>query len=127
MNFNDRTVIVTGAAGNLGRAVANTFEALGANLVLVDLRREEFFSGYLRDPAEILARTFSEVDGDRGRPPVHDDARRAQARRRADDEPDARRVPRQPIDATRIPRDRRHDRRRHAREYQFRGFTALET
>src|SRR5690349_2004548 len=41
MEFNDRTVIVTGAAGNLGRAVANTFEALGANLVLVDLRRED--------------------------------------------------------------------------------------
>jgi NAD(P)-dependent dehydrogenase (short-subunit alcohol dehydrogenase family) len=41
MEFNDRTVIVTGAAGNLGRAVANRFEELGANLVLVDRRRED--------------------------------------------------------------------------------------
>jgi NAD(P)-dependent dehydrogenase (short-subunit alcohol dehydrogenase family) len=31
----NRTVIVTGASGNLGRAVAGAFEAAGANLVLV--------------------------------------------------------------------------------------------
>jgi NAD(P)-dependent dehydrogenase (short-subunit alcohol dehydrogenase family) len=35
-----RTVIVTGAAGNLGRAVAKRFVAEGANLVLVDLERD---------------------------------------------------------------------------------------
>jgi len=35
-----RTVIVTGAAGNLGRAVAAVFADQGANLVLVDLSRE---------------------------------------------------------------------------------------
>lgn len=40
MNARDRTVIVTGAAGNLGRAVAKAFADLGANLVLVDLKRE---------------------------------------------------------------------------------------
>jgi len=40
MNFHDRTVIVTGAAGNLGRTVANVFAEAGANLVLVDLQRE---------------------------------------------------------------------------------------
>jgi NAD(P)-dependent dehydrogenase (short-subunit alcohol dehydrogenase family) len=40
MNGQDRTVIVTGAAGNLGKAVAKTFADLGANLVLVDLKRE---------------------------------------------------------------------------------------
>jgi NAD(P)-dependent dehydrogenase (short-subunit alcohol dehydrogenase family) len=40
MNGQDRTVIVTGAAGNLGKAVAKAFGDLGANLVLVDLKRE---------------------------------------------------------------------------------------
>jgi len=40
MNANHRTVIVTGAAGNLGKAVAGAFAASGANLVLVDLKRE---------------------------------------------------------------------------------------
>lgn len=35
-----RTAIVTGAAGNLGRAVARAFADLGANVVLVDLKRE---------------------------------------------------------------------------------------
>jgi NAD(P)-dependent dehydrogenase (short-subunit alcohol dehydrogenase family) len=36
MHFDKQTVIVTGAAGNLGKAVARAFEARGANLVLVD-------------------------------------------------------------------------------------------
>lgn len=36
MTFDDRTVFVTGAAGNLGEAVANAFAMRGANLVLVD-------------------------------------------------------------------------------------------
>jgi NAD(P)-dependent dehydrogenase (short-subunit alcohol dehydrogenase family) len=39
MDFSGRTVVVTGAAGNLGRAVAQAFEARGARLVLVDVAR----------------------------------------------------------------------------------------
>src|SRR3990167_5288183 len=35
-----KTVMLTGAAGNLGQAVAAAFAASGANLVLLDLRRE---------------------------------------------------------------------------------------
>ena len=35
MKFKDRTAIVTGAAGNLGRAVAETFEAEGAHVIVV--------------------------------------------------------------------------------------------
>ena len=34
-----RTVMLTGAAGNLGRAVATTFATSGANLALLDLKR----------------------------------------------------------------------------------------
>ena len=40
MRFDKRTVIVTGAAGHLGRAVAKSFADLGANLVLLDMREE---------------------------------------------------------------------------------------
>lgn len=36
MTFENRTVLVTGAAGHLGRAVAAAFAAAGAGLVLVD-------------------------------------------------------------------------------------------
>src|ERR1700741_3382640 len=39
MQFTERTVMLTGAAGNLGRAVAAAFAAAGANLALLDLRR----------------------------------------------------------------------------------------
>jgi NAD(P)-dependent dehydrogenase (short-subunit alcohol dehydrogenase family) len=46
MDFADRTVIVTGAAGNLGRAVATAFAERGANLVLVDLKEEALARAY---------------------------------------------------------------------------------
>jgi len=46
VEFADRTVIVTGAAGNLGRAVAAAFAGLGANLVLVDLKVEALTRAY---------------------------------------------------------------------------------
>jgi len=39
LNARTRTVMITGAAGNLGRAVAGSFLAEGAKLVLVDLHR----------------------------------------------------------------------------------------
>jgi NAD(P)-dependent dehydrogenase (short-subunit alcohol dehydrogenase family) len=41
MPFADRTVMITGASGNLGRAVARAFAQLGARLVLLDLKRNE--------------------------------------------------------------------------------------
>lgn len=40
MDFTNQTVVLTGAAGNLGRAVAGAFADRDANLVLVDLRQE---------------------------------------------------------------------------------------
>jgi NAD(P)-dependent dehydrogenase (short-subunit alcohol dehydrogenase family) len=40
MDFSEQTVLITGAAGNLGRALANAFAAQGANLVLIDLKQE---------------------------------------------------------------------------------------
>jgi NAD(P)-dependent dehydrogenase (short-subunit alcohol dehydrogenase family) len=46
VSFENRTVIVTGAAGNLGRAVAAVFAGQGANLVLVDLNRESLAKSF---------------------------------------------------------------------------------
>jgi len=40
MSATPTTVLVTGASGNLGRAVAAAFAERNANLVLIDLRRE---------------------------------------------------------------------------------------
>jgi NAD(P)-dependent dehydrogenase (short-subunit alcohol dehydrogenase family) len=46
MDTKHRTMVITGAAGNLGRAVANAFASLGANLVLIDLKREALEAAY---------------------------------------------------------------------------------
>lgn len=46
MSSDHRVVIVTGAAGNLGQAVARTFADLGAKLVLVDLKRESLQNAF---------------------------------------------------------------------------------
>jgi NAD(P)-dependent dehydrogenase (short-subunit alcohol dehydrogenase family) len=61
MTFTNSTVLVAGAAGNLGRAVANAFAQRGANLVLVSLRRESLektfgaeMEGRLLVPANLL-------------------------------------------------------------------------
>lgn len=46
MSFDNRTIIVTGAAGNLGKAVAKAFADLHGNLVLVDLKRESLEAAF---------------------------------------------------------------------------------
>ena len=54
MPFTDRTVVITGASGNLGRAVGKAFAELGASLVLMDVRRADLQDG----PRQV----FLEVD-----------------------------------------------------------------
>jgi NAD(P)-dependent dehydrogenase (short-subunit alcohol dehydrogenase family) len=46
MDFSDQTVIVTGASGNLGRAVFRAFAERDANVVLVDRRTERLVEHY---------------------------------------------------------------------------------
>ena len=41
MNFSNKIVMITGANGNLGRAVARAFENRGAQLVLIDQRHSD--------------------------------------------------------------------------------------
>jgi len=58
-SFRGSTVIVTGATGNLGRAVAQAFEQRGANLVLIGHRREALDSAF---GGESAARLFAPAD-----------------------------------------------------------------
>ena len=46
MRFDGRTALITGASGNLGRAVADAFRTGGAKVVLVDRRRDRLESLY---------------------------------------------------------------------------------
>jgi NAD(P)-dependent dehydrogenase (short-subunit alcohol dehydrogenase family) len=48
MPFTDRTVVITGASGNLGRAVAKAFAELGAKLALLDVKRGDLQDGQNR-------------------------------------------------------------------------------
>ena len=59
MEFTNRTVIITGAAGNLGRAVAEAFAARGAKLVLIDLKRDSLEKAF---GAEDARQTFAPID-----------------------------------------------------------------
>jgi NAD(P)-dependent dehydrogenase (short-subunit alcohol dehydrogenase family) len=59
MDFSHQTVLVTGAAGNLGRAVANAFSKRGATLVLVDQRGELLADVF---GAEDARRVFAPTD-----------------------------------------------------------------
>ena len=53
-----RAVIITGASGNLGAAVARAFAAHGANLVLVDRHRDALQrAGFTDDGRTLLAVT----------------------------------------------------------------------
>jgi NAD(P)-dependent dehydrogenase (short-subunit alcohol dehydrogenase family) len=58
MDTKHRTVVVTGAAGNLGRAVASAFAAQGAHLVLIDLKREALAAAYGHENSEGEQRLF---------------------------------------------------------------------
>jgi len=98
MNFKNKTIMITGAAGNLGRAVANVFHQLGGNLVLVDRQIEGLQRAFgkdqercalvavdllnqaqVKDAVESAASRFGRIDvlcniagGFRMGPPIHE-------------------------------------------------------
>jgi NAD(P)-dependent dehydrogenase (short-subunit alcohol dehydrogenase family) len=64
-DFTDRVVMVTGAAGNLGQAVARAFLAAGAKLVLVDRRPDRLgrlYSDLADSPDHYLATSVDLTD-----------------------------------------------------------------
>ncbi len=64
-DLSDRVVIVTGAAGNLGSAVARAFRAAGAKLVLVDRtadRLQRLFPDLVDSPDYFLATSVDMTD-----------------------------------------------------------------
>ena len=66
-DFSDRVVIVTGAAGNLGSAVARAFQAAGAKLVLVDRaadRLPRLFPDLVDSPNHFLATSIDLTSAD---------------------------------------------------------------
>lgn len=66
-DFSDRVVMVTGAAGNLGSAVAQAFQAAGAKLVLVDRaadRLQRLFPDLVDSPNYFLATSVDMTDAD---------------------------------------------------------------
>jgi len=54
MNLKDRTVMITGAAGHLGKAAAEAFRQAGARLVLLDRQTEVLERAFDKSPATIL-------------------------------------------------------------------------
>ncbi len=58
MNFQNQCVVITGASGNLGAAVARAFVAHGANVVLVDRSREHLqHAGFTDDLRHLISVT----------------------------------------------------------------------
>ncbi|MBI3145147.1 MAG: SDR family oxidoreductase [Pseudogulbenkiania sp.] len=64
MDFTNRTVIVTGAAGNLGQAVAKAFADRGANLLLLARRREQLEKAFGTESPQRLFATADLLDQD---------------------------------------------------------------
>ena len=58
MNFTNQCVVITGASGNLGSAVARAFVDRGANVVLVDRSREHMeHAGFTDDARHLISIT----------------------------------------------------------------------
>ena len=63
MSFKNQTIVITGAAGNLGSAVAKTFYEANARVVLVDAKGElldrrfpDSDNRYVKAPVNLLQR-----------------------------------------------------------------------
>ena len=62
MTSEARTVVITGATGNLGRAVALAFAAVGENLVLIGHRRDALASAFGGEDAKRMFATANLLD-----------------------------------------------------------------
>ena len=64
MNFENKVVLVTGAAGNLGQAVAKKFAVAGASLVLLDIDKKALDAVYAAQIQPYLAVSVDLLDRD---------------------------------------------------------------
>ncbi|QTN27965.1 SDR family oxidoreductase [Rhodoferax sp. AJA081-3] len=71
MDMQNTTVVVTGAAGNLGRAVASAFAQRGANLVLLDLQRESLQKSYGEETAQQMLVPINLLEQEQVQATVH--------------------------------------------------------
>src|SRR4051812_22362578 len=63
MRFSNKTVIITGAAGGIGTAIAQRFSAEGANIVMVDLNMDKLRKAVTQiKPGENSEPLLSECD-----------------------------------------------------------------
>jgi NAD(P)-dependent dehydrogenase (short-subunit alcohol dehydrogenase family) len=62
MSFKGQTAMITGAAGNLGHAVAAAFAAAGANLVLLDLNEDALTKTPTAGAGEVLRQRVDLTD-----------------------------------------------------------------
>jgi NAD(P)-dependent dehydrogenase (short-subunit alcohol dehydrogenase family) len=62
MTFKGQAVLITGAAGNLGRAVAAAFAEVGANLVIIDLKDDALKSVATKGASGVLAQRADLAD-----------------------------------------------------------------
>jgi NAD(P)-dependent dehydrogenase (short-subunit alcohol dehydrogenase family) len=62
MEFSQKTVMITGAAGNLGAAVSKAFAALGANVVPVDLPTNLLDQAQVDAAVKDALRQFKRID-----------------------------------------------------------------
>ena len=64
--FNDKVAVITGGAGGIGKAIANRFEELGANVAVIDIAKNDCFVGDIADKA-VLDRFAAKVISEFGR------------------------------------------------------------
>jgi NAD(P)-dependent dehydrogenase (short-subunit alcohol dehydrogenase family) len=62
VQFTDRIVVVTGAAGNLGRALAKEFAARQATVVLLDVKGKDVIDTNLLDQASVDAAVAKTIE-----------------------------------------------------------------
>ena len=52
-NFHNKTVVITGGAGGIGKCICRHFEKSGANVCVIDLLENDYFIGDLSDKSTL--------------------------------------------------------------------------